>query len=75
MMDGMSDAVNYQCKQFLSPVDGHQRYFRIEERLFDVNDEMDDASERNLRDLGRFAERLIQEQGHVIEEIVGALTG
>ena len=51
MFDGMSDTVDYQLRQLLRPHDGNRRYFRFQTRLDSGNDDLDDASEKNIRDL------------------------
>lgn len=72
MMDGMADTVEYQCRQLLSyqSDEDSSRYIRIDERLFDVNDDMDDASEKNIRDLNRFAEKVIRKRQSDLDTIV-----
>ena len=51
MFDGMSDTVDYQLRQLLRPHEGNRRYFRFQTRLDSGNDDLDDASEKNIRDL------------------------
>lgn len=60
MMDGMADATQYQCRQLIRPNNPNRRFFRIDDLLVDVDDDMDNASDRNLRDLARFGDRIIQ---------------
>ncbi|GJM17870.1 MAG: patatin [Phycisphaeraceae bacterium] len=70
MMDGMADSVAYQCQQILPSTGVERRYCRIDEPLIDVDDDMDNASERNLRDLARFADRVIGSRSADIDWIV-----
>ena len=69
MMDGMADTVEYQCAQLLK----NEQYVRIDDSLTDVDDDMDNASERNLRDIGRFADRLLREREDELEKIVALI--
>ena len=57
VFDGVSDAVDYQLRQILG-----DNFFRFQIRLEHANDDMDDASRRNLEALQREAERLIEVQ-------------
>lgn len=75
MMDGMADSVEYQCKQLFATQGVKQRYFRIDAKLFDVNDDMDDSSEKNIRDLDRVADRLITDRSRDLRELADLLSG
>ena len=55
VFDGVSDAVDYQLLHIL----GEERYWRLQVELTEANDDMDDASEENLRLLRRQADELI----------------
>jgi patatin-like phospholipase/acyl hydrolase len=55
VFDGVSDAVNYQLERVLSP----DRYWRLQVELTLASDDLDDASDDNLRKLRRQAEELI----------------
>jgi patatin-like phospholipase/acyl hydrolase len=55
VFDGVSDAVNYQLERVLSP----DRYWRLQPELTLASDDLDDASEGNLKKLRRQAEELI----------------
>jgi hypothetical protein len=69
VFDGVSDAVDYQLRQAL----GEGRYWRLQTALTDASDELDDASERNLRALREQGERLVAEQTDAIDAICAAL--
>jgi patatin-like phospholipase/acyl hydrolase len=71
MFDGMSDVVDYQLDHVL----GSQRYYRFQTRLDRAQDELDDASARNLALLNEEAAELITEAGPRIDELCAALTG
>jgi len=70
MFDGVSDTVDYQLRQLL-PED---RYFRLQTRLGEANDDLDDAGEENLRLLQLEAERLIAEQRKELDRLCAILT-
>jgi patatin-like phospholipase/acyl hydrolase len=69
MFDGVSDTVDYQLRQLLRP----ESYFRLQTRLDQANDDLDDASEENLRSLRLEAERLIDEHRRDLDALCGAL--
>ena len=69
VFDGMSDVVDYQLEHALA--DG--RYWRLQTELDLASDDLDDASEGNLRLLRRHGEDLIDRESEVLDEIVTAL--
>jgi uncharacterized protein len=69
VFDGMSDVVDYQLEHALA--DG--RYWRLQTELDLASDDLDDASEGNLRLLRRHGEDLIDRESEVLDEIVAAL--
>ena len=63
MFDGVSKAADHQMRLFLG-----ERYLRLQTPLHYASDDMDDASQGNLRNLKQTAEELIQrEQGALSE--------
>lgn len=63
MFDGVSKAADHQMRLFLG-----ERYLRLQTPLHYASDDMDDASQGNLRNLNQTAEELIQrEQGALLE--------
>ena len=61
MCDGICDAVDYQLQQLLpSTPDGMRQYYRFQARLDVGNDDMDDASNTNIRVLKLLAEDMLQ---------------
>jgi patatin-like phospholipase/acyl hydrolase len=70
VFDGVSDAVNYQLEHVLD--EGH--YWRLQVELSDASDDLDDASEKNLRDLRAQAEQLISGSSADIDAAIAALT-
>jgi uncharacterized protein len=71
VFDGSSDAVDYQLRHALA--DG--RYWRFQTELTKASDDLDDASEGNLRLLREQAEELIAERTDDLDAVVRALTG
>jgi patatin-like phospholipase/acyl hydrolase len=70
VFDGVSDAVNYQLAHVLE--EGH--YWRLQVELTDASDDLDDASEKNLRDLRAQAEQLIADSSAEIDAAIAAVT-
>jgi predicted acylesterase/phospholipase RssA len=69
VFDGSADAVDAQ----LSALAG-ERYIRLQTRLTQASDDLDDASESNLAALRREAERLIEQRDADIERACALLT-
>jgi patatin-like phospholipase/acyl hydrolase len=69
VFDGASDVVDYQLTQLL----GEGRFFRFQTELIGASDDLDDASEQNLRALKRTGERLIVEQASDLDAAIAAL--
>jgi hypothetical protein len=70
VFDGVSDAVHYQLQHALEP----NRYWRLQVELKDANDDLDDATENNLRRLREHAEQLITSNSDQIDAAIAALT-
>ncbi len=69
VFDGVSDAVHYQLSHALPA--GH--YWRLQVELTQASDDLDDASEANLRDLRAQAEQLIATSSADIDAVLAAL--
>jgi uncharacterized protein len=69
VFDGGQDAVDFQLSKL---IDGN--YFRLQTRLEEASDDLDDASEENLAALAREAQRLIDANDARIDEICRRLT-
>ncbi len=69
VFDGVSDAVDYQLRHAL----GENRYWRFQVELTHASDDLDDASELNLRELRAHAEELIAERSAELDAVVAAL--
>jgi len=70
VFDGVSDAVDYQLQHVLDP----GRYWRLQVELNRASDDLDDASDDNLRELRAHAEALIGQRSADIDAAVAALT-
>ena len=70
VFDGASDAVHYQLEHTLDET----RYWRLQVELTDANDDLDDASDGNLRKLRAHAEQLIADSSADIDAAIAALT-
>lgn len=69
VFDGSADAVDSQLSRL---IDG--RYMRLQTRLVEASDALDDASSENLAALRREAERLISQRSADIDRLVATLT-
>jgi patatin-like phospholipase/acyl hydrolase len=63
MFDGVSKAADHQMQLFLG-----ERYQRLQTSLESASDDMDDASEENIRNLKRTARELIKANEAVLEQ-------
>jgi uncharacterized protein len=70
MMDGVSNATDYQLEQIL----GAANYYRLQTTLDIAKDEMDDASAENIRNLELQAEGLIRSSEDTLSKICKRLT-
>jgi uncharacterized protein len=69
VFDGISDAVDYQLRHALP----EGRYWRLQIELTEASDDLDDASEENLRKLRAHAEELIEARSGDIDDALEAL--
>jgi patatin-like phospholipase/acyl hydrolase len=69
VFDGGSDAVDFQLGALIA-----DRYVRLQTRLDEASDDLDDASEENLAALRREAERLIAASDAEIDDVCARLT-
>jgi ATP-dependent Zn protease len=65
MFDGATKAANHQMRMFLG-----DRYVRLQVTLDEANDDMDDASQKNIENLKRIADRLISENEATLGRIL-----
>lgn len=76
MMDGMSDAVDYQLRQLLPPIGGRIRYYRFDVGLkIEPLEEIDRADPENIQGLKEAAESLLAdpERARQFDEVCGQL--
>jgi patatin-like phospholipase/acyl hydrolase len=69
VFDASADAVDFQLRALMDT-----RYERLQTRLEEASDALDDASPENLAALEREAQRLIADRGADIDRICAALT-
>lgn len=69
LLSGQAETVDYQLAKLLS-----DRYVRLQVSLDVAQDDLDDASPQNLRDLRTEAERLIRTQDGAIDDLCARLT-
>jgi uncharacterized protein len=79
MCDGICDVVDYQLQQLLPPTpEGMRQYYRFQARLDVGNDDMDDASNTNIRVLKLLAEDMLHANRatlrHLSEQLLGLAT-
>ena len=69
VFDGVADTVDFELRQLLSG----GRYVRLQSRLEEASDELDDASDANLEALRREGERLVEARTADLDRIAAAL--
>ncbi len=70
VFDGASESVSCQLEQLLPTVgNSPKHYYRFQELLNGVHDDMDDASPENIKNLENLAEKIIVEKGADITEL------
>ena len=74
MCDGICDVVDHQLQQLLQETeDGQRQYYRFQARLDVGNDDMDDASNTNIRVLKLLAEDMLQANRAVLRSLADRL--
>jgi predicted acylesterase/phospholipase RssA len=74
MCDGICDVVDHQLQQLLPETDdGVRQYYRFQARLDVGNDDMDDASNTNIRVLKLLAEDMLQANRAVLRSLADKL--
>jgi uncharacterized protein len=69
VFDGASDTVDYQLRQVI----GEDRHFRFQTELELASDDLDDASEANLKYLRSEAEQILRDQAADLERLLPLL--
>jgi predicted acylesterase/phospholipase RssA len=74
MCDGICDVVDHQLQQLLPETgEGQRQYYRFQARLDVGNDDMDDASNTNIRVLKLLAEDMLQANRAVLRSLADRL--
>jgi patatin-like phospholipase/acyl hydrolase len=68
MMDSVSEAVDYELNWIAQPNLG-SKYYRLQPKLTEVSNEMDDVSPGNMDGLRALAEKYIREKSGLLDEI------
>ncbi|MFB2970357.1 patatin-like phospholipase family protein [Aerosakkonema sp. BLCC-F183] len=70
LMDVNSESVASQLEQLLPPMQGYpKKYYRFQVPLTEANDDMDDASPKNIKNLEKLAHQLIAEKHYEIDSL------
>lgn len=69
MFDGATKVANHQMRMFLG-----SHYFRLQVTLDEANDDMDDATDVNIQNLKRIADRMIAENRSTLDQILKMVT-
>lgn len=67
VFDGVSDTIDYQLKKIIKPNGKIPMYFRFQLTLSGVNEDLDDASPENIRNLKLLAEDLIRDRQNELD--------
>jgi uncharacterized protein len=70
VFDGLAQTVDFELGSLLGP----DRYVRLQTRLTEASDDLDDASDRNLEALRREGARLVEEHSADLERVARLLT-
>jgi len=72
MMDSVSEAVDYEL-DWIVGTSATSKHYRLQPKLIDVSNEMDNASPENMAKLRALAERYLKEHSTLVNEICGIL--
>jgi patatin-like phospholipase/acyl hydrolase len=70
VFDGVAQTVDFELGQLLGP----ERYVRLQTRLTEASDDLDDAGDRNLEALRREGARLVEDRADDLERVARLLT-
>ena len=73
LLSSGSEVVSFQVKKLFEAENSKSNYKRIVPKLINVNDEMDDASPKNIANLKSVAEQYIANNSNKLDEIVKQL--
>jgi patatin-like phospholipase/acyl hydrolase len=74
VFDGVNDTVDYQLMQLLPNQGKDQRYYRMQIRLDDANNDLDNTTPANIRALKLYAQNLITTNNEALETLCNQLT-
>jgi predicted acylesterase/phospholipase RssA len=74
IFDGVSSTTHYQLKQICRDQLGVDHYYRFQAPLSHANDDLDDASNANIRALKLLAEDILKNQSQDLNELCELLT-
>ena len=69
VFDGVADSVHYQMNQLLPPSGGVRHYYRFQRLLQQGDDALDNASEKNVRNLRLIARDIIDENDDELNQL------
>ena len=70
MLDGMSDSSHYHARQLLPSEGESARYFRLDGKLKEASDDIDEASRGNIHNLRRTARAIMDEHKDKLEILI-----
>jgi len=70
VFDGLAQTVDFELRSLLGP----ERYVRLQTRLTEASDDLDDAGDRNLEALRREGARLVEEHAADLDRVARLLT-
>lgn len=73
MMSGNSETVNYQLRKIWETTGTPENYIRLEPSLYEANNEMDDASVKNLNALHEAGLKYVEENIALLNSVVDKL--
>jgi patatin-like phospholipase/acyl hydrolase len=75
VLDSGSESVACQLEQLLPVVDGYpQQYYRFQAPLSEANDDMDDATPRNIQELKNLGDLIIRHEDTALDKLCHLLT-
>lgn len=73
MMSGNSETVSYQLRKIWETTDTPENYIRLEPSLYEANNEMDDASPKNLKALHEAGLKYVTDNEKLLNSVVDKL--
>jgi uncharacterized protein len=73
MMSGNSETINYQLRKIWETTGTPDNYIRLEPALYEANNEMDDASQKNLTALHEAGMKFVADNERLLDQIVAKL--